>query len=109
MVGFGSCREQDFQFCLLFQQRLDFHKRARTDLVANFTSGDFDLGPDSNKLLIRFESKLLELVKMDFTMLQSVPTVRLIRLTDGIISNNPSPRIPSLNSPTQFFPYALFS
>ena len=72
MVGFGSCREQDFQFCLLFQQRLDFHKRARTDLVANFTSGDFDLGPDSNKLLIRFESKLLELVKMDFTMLQSV-------------------------------------
>ena len=63
MVGFGSCREQDFQFCLLFQQRLDFHKRARTDLVANFTSGDFDLGPDSNKLLIRFESKLLELVK----------------------------------------------
>ena len=85
MVGFGSCREQDFQFCLLFQQRLDFDKRARTDLVANFTSGDFDLGPDSNKLLIRFKSKLLELVKMDFTMLQSVPTVlsvptvRLIR------------------------------
>ena len=34
--------------------------------MANFTSGDFDLGPDSNQLEIKFESKLLEIVKMDF-------------------------------------------
>ena len=70
MVGFGSCREQDFQFCLLFQQRLDFHKSLNR-LGGEFHKWNFDLGPDSNQLEIRFQSKLLELVKMDFTMLQS--------------------------------------
>lgn len=65
--------------------------KARIDLVANFTSGLLIQDLILTRPEIRFPSKLLDLVKMDFTMLQSTLQTRLngsrtSGLTDPIIS-----------------------